>query len=44
MAAEENDKKLEKRNIKLSRKNLRALQTGLLKFKIVRDAGGHRKY
>ena len=37
-------KKLEKMNIKLSRKNLRALQTGLLKVKIVRNAGGHRKY
>ena len=38
-------KKVEKMNIKLSRKNLnlRALQTGLLKVKIVRDAGGHRK-
>ena len=44
MAAEGNDKKLEKMNIKLSRKNLKALQTGLLQVKIVRDAGGHRKY
>ena len=29
--------------IKLSRKDLRALQTGLLKGKIVQDAGGPRK-
>ena len=42
--AEENDKKTRKKNIKLNRKNLRALHTGLLKVKIVRDAGGHRKY
>ena len=30
-------KKIEKMNIKLSRKNLRALQTGLVKVEIVRD-------